>query len=66
MDEDWKGEKKISAKGSNRRKEAAKLANIIYHKQRRARGDLLPGAKSHDKLMRLVHRRKADGLPDGD
>lgn len=47
MTEDWKGEAHIRRKPENRRKEATKMVNIIYHKNRRAAGLPPAGQRKH-------------------
>lgn len=53
-DESWKGEHLISAKGGNKRKEATRLSNIIYHAKRRALGVPAAGAKKHRGVMKVT------------
>ena len=60
MADDWKGEHLISAKGANRRKEATRMANILYHSQRRIKGAPNPAAKAHAQfvLAAVIDNRK--------
>lgn len=53
-DESWKGEHLISAKSANPRKEATRLANIIYHAKRRAAGAPAAGARKHSAMMKVT------------
>lgn len=53
-DESWKGRHLISAKGANNRKEATRMANLIYHAKRRAEGAPAAGAKKHRGMMKAI------------
>lgn len=56
-DEDWRGEHLISAKGENRRKEATRMANIIWHANRRKAKIPAPAAANHSTFVKIaVHR----------
>lgn len=61
-DEDWKGEHLISAKGANNRKEAMRMANVIYHAKRKKLGIPPAGGAKHDTFMRALYasKRNAD------
>lgn len=52
MKDDWKGADKISLKGKiNRRREATRLANVIYHMKRREQGAPCAGKRVHDAIL---------------
>lgn len=52
MNDDWKGADKIRLKGTiNRRKEATRLVNVIYHMQRRAQGVPCAAKHKHNALV---------------
>lgn len=54
MEDGWKGEHLISAKGANRRKEATRMANLIHHANRRKQGAPAAGSKKHRSLVASV------------
>lgn len=55
-DDDWKGEGLIKAKPTDKQRAAEyrKLNSKIYHMNRKAQGAPLPGAKSHNRLVRAA------------
>lgn len=57
MSDDWKGESLISAKGTNRRKEATRMVMKIWHRNLKAAGAPNPAAKKHSVFARTAFKQ---------